>query len=105
MEVNRYRVKPEHKDYIEEYHKNFKEVYLTSSISLLVNWTKTLKEINIDDPDWDLKFFIVLDEDFCQPYMPFYEYINNTVNLFPYLQTVIKRYNDVMDSVEWIERI
>ena len=56
-------------------------------------------EISIN-PDGTFSFddfdnIIVLDDNFCQPYYPFYTSDND----FPYLNKVIKKYNKAMDEL------
>lgn len=46
---------------------------------------------NFDDFD----NIIVLDDNFCQPYYPFYEYDKG----FPFLNELIKEYNNSMDNL------
>lgn len=41
----------------------------------------------------------VLDDDFCQPYMPFYDNYCKDVDDDSYLGEVIRRYNDEMDCI------
>ena len=53
----------------------------------------------------DFKNIDILDMDFCQPYTPFYEYWNKEVTGFKFLEKVIKRYNEVMDSIGVFEKI
>ena len=67
--------------------------------------------LNIGFPDspekWnDFDFIIVLDEAFCQPYTPFYLYLNGEINnTFPFLEKVIIRYNEVMGQLPYLEEI
>ena len=71
--------------------------------------------VNICWPDdlstWDsFDHVIVLDEDFCQPYTPFYDleekaekYPNRPMNHFA--MNVAGNYNKFMDSLPFLERI
>lgn len=43
----------------------------------------------------DYKNVLVLDDDFCQPYYPFYDDVEG----FEYLNDVIKKYNNLMDKL------
>lgn len=47
----------------------------------------------------------VLDDDFCQPYMPFYNSYDSEVNHKCYLMDVIHRYNEEMDSITIFEEL
>lgn len=55
----------------------------------------------------DLDHIIVLDEDFGQPYTPFYKYLNGEEanNASPFLQRVIRAYNEAMDKYSFLEKI
>lgn len=57
--------------------------------------------------DWnDFDNILVLDEDFCQPYTPFYgDNYGKDVHDFPVLENVITRYNEVMSSLGIFEEI
>jgi len=57
--------------------------------------------------DWnDFDNIIVLDEDFCQPYTPFYgENFGKEVTGFICLENLIKEYNRYMDSLPFLEEI
>ncbi len=47
----------------------------------------------------DFEDTLVLDDDFCQPYTPFYgDNYKKDVKDFSFLEKVIDRYNQVMDS-------
>lgn len=66
--------------------------------------------INIGFPDdlsnWnDFDYVLVLDEDFLQPYTPFYSLYKVDVQDFPVLERVIKMYNEYMDSLPFLEKI
>ena len=51
----------------------------------------------------DLDFVLVLDDDFCQPYGPFYTRYGEEVDGFWCLEKVIEKYNAFMDSLEFLE--
>lgn len=55
----------------------------------------------------DLDHIIVLDEDFGQPYTPFYKYLNGEEvnNTSPFLQRVIIAYNETMNKYSFLEKI
>ena len=54
-----------------------------------------------DISTWDdIGYVLVLDEDFGQPYMPFY----NGKEMFSFLKETIDSYNKFMDSLVFLER-
>ena len=54
-----------------------------------------------DLSEWDdFEYVLVLDENFGQPYTPFYE----SKEPFMFLLNVIGRYNKFMDSLSFLER-
>ena len=53
----------------------------------------------------DFDYVLVMDEDFGQPFTPFYSYLNGESNLYPVLEKVIKRYNEVMSQLPYLEEI
>lgn len=58
--------------------------------------------------DWnDLDNVEVLDEDFLQPYSPFYagQYYKRNVENFPCLEYCVEKYNEFMDSVPVLEPV
>ena len=59
-----------------------------------------------DINNWnDYDNIIVLDEDFCQPYTPFYTEFENNVTDFPCLEKTVETYNDYMDSLDFLEEV
>lgn len=54
-----------------------------------------------DISDWnDFDNVLVLDEDFCQPYTPFYgDDYGKEIKNFPTLESVIQIYNEFMNSL------
>lgn len=48
---------------------------------------------------------IVLDEDFLQPYIPFYTNFENDITDFPCLEKTIETYNKYMNSLDFLEEI
>ena len=53
----------------------------------------------------DFDYVLVLDEAFGQPYGPFYHYMGGKIELFPYLENVIEKYNEFMSSMPFLEEI
>jgi len=88
---------------------------LYKNVTLNVGFPKDLSVWN------DFDHVIVLDEDFGQPYTPFYKYLDNaestpvryepkmpftiTLNVSPFLQRVIRAYNETMDKYSFLEKI
>lgn len=61
---------------------------------------------NDDISNWnDYDNILIMDEDFCQPYTPFYTDFENDVTDFPCLEKVIETYNKYMDSLDFLEEI
>lgn len=54
--------------------------------------------------EWDdFNFVLVLDDDFGQPYTPFYgENYKKDIQDFPFLEFVIEKYNEFMDSFDFL---
>lgn len=76
-------------------------------ITLQPEWgERQVSESEWHDDDFDFKYFIVLDESFCQPYMPFYRAMNGeAMKMTEYLTEVIDNYNKALDACPWLERI
>lgn len=57
--------------------------------------------------DWnDFDNVDVLDESFGQAYTPFYEALQSNNNrLFPVLKSVIKKYNEIMSNLPFLEEV
>lgn len=56
--------------------------------------------------DWnDFDNVLVLDEDFCQPYTPFYDDNYGKEATFPPLKYCIEQYNQFMDSLPFLTEI
>lgn len=55
----------------------------------------------------DFDNILVLDEEFCQPYTPFYGYMENNGNKepFPFLAWVISEYNEWMSGFDFLEEV
>lgn len=66
---------------------------LDGSIEVEIALPKELSEWN------DFDYVLVMDDDFAQPYTPFYG-----KETFPFLLNVIGRYNKFMDSLDFLER-
>ena len=55
---------------------------------------------------WDsFDHVLVMDDDFGQPYDPFYEADENEKRRFPFVLNVIGQYNEFMNSLSFLERI
>lgn len=57
--------------------------------------------------EWnDFDNVLILDEDFCQPYTPFYgkNYDKEIIN-FPALEYVIEKYNEFMSGLSFLEEV
>lgn len=56
---------------------------------------------------WDDFYnILVLDEEFGQPYTPFYsENYKKDIKYFPVLESCIRQYNDFLDSFDFLEEI
>ena len=54
--------------------------------------------------EWDdFNFVLVLDDDFGQPYTPFYgKNYKKDIQNFPCLELVIEKYNEFMDSFDFL---
>lgn len=55
----------------------------------------------------DFDNILVLDEEFCQPYTPFYGYMENNGNKepFPFLAWIISEYNEWMSGFDFLEEV
>lgn len=89
----------EHLSYVHPEAVRGKIKYLVGEIAVTVTFPADLYDWN------DFDFVIVLDEDFGQPYTPFYHYMNGEINLFPFLEKVIRKYNEFMSSLPFLEEI
>lgn len=66
--------------------------------------------VNIGFPEdfsqWnDFDYVLVLDEAFCQPYTPFYDFMDGRIKTFPFLYNVVKSYNEFMSSLNFLEEV
>lgn len=58
----------------------------------------------IDNENWnDFDNVIILDEEFDQPYTPFYHHFGEEVDEFPVLENLIEQYNEYMKSLPFLE--
>lgn len=60
-----------------------------------------------DISDWnDFDNVLILDDDFGQPYTPFYgENFGKEIKNFPVLEECIRQYNEYMDSIPFLVQI
>lgn len=59
-----------------------------------------------DVQDWnDFDNILVLDEDWCQPYTPFYDNYGKEVSDSPTLEYLIDEYNRFLGSLEFLEEV
>lgn len=107
--IIRYRPKDPHdiRDYIIP---GQEEVSLTGrddSVSLMLEYPWRREKPTEACEDFDLEYFLVLDEDFCQPYGPFYDFIDGVIDDddegFPFLYNVVDTYYKYMDQCDWME--
>ena len=47
----------------------------------------------------------ILDEDFLQPYIPFYKYIDGEIELFPFLNRIIEGYHSILDNLKCFKKV
>ena len=89
-------------------HENSKYLFFTTlidSIELNIGFPEDLSKWN----DWD--YIMILDDDFCQPYTPFYSYIDKTADgasdeeFSDYLLNVVRKYNEVMSSLDFLVEV
>ena len=53
----------------------------------------------------DFKHVLVMHDNIGQPYGPFYSYLENPrEEPFPFLKTIIEKYNEIMDSLPFLEK-
>lgn len=76
-------------------HCEYKPTHFEFSIDIAFNDDLT------DWNDWD--YVLVLDEDFCQPYTPFYgDNFGAEISNFPTLEYCVEKYNEFMDSLPFM---
>ena len=76
---------------------------LGHGVSLLQDWTHK-DECDPESEIWDLDWFMVLDEDFCQPYTPFYDHLNDDIDEVgsECMCDIVKEYNRCMGLFPWL---
>lgn len=113
ISINRYRLKPgttldnvkqeRFKDggsWINENSVLYKSITLIEDSVVLDIGFHTVEDWN------DFDYVLVLDDNFLQPYTPFYgDNYGKTISNFEYLQRVIQKYNDEMDKLSFLERV
>ena len=73
---------------------------LCHGVSINIAFPEDLKEWN------DIEYILVLDEEFGQPYIPFYKYMYDGIQEpWQGLIDVINAYNEFMSSFVWLEEI
>lgn len=87
-----------HINYLYKYAKN-KTRKCSFNFSVDIGFTDDINNWN------DCDNVIVLDEDFLQPYTPFYANFENDVTNFPCLEKTVETYNDYMDSLDFLEEV
>jgi hypothetical protein len=113
LKINRYRLKDGiTEDDISKYHLKPGGHHIAADAGVFI-WTSIGPDISLDVgfpkdlSKWDdFNYVTVFDEDFGQPYLPFYKYLDGTEanNVSPFLRRVIKNYNKVMDSYDFLEK-
>lgn len=80
--------------------------YLTKIKTLCNNISLIISVPLFDIYSFDFyKDIDVIDDDFCQPYMPFYDNYNKDVLDRKFLMKLIKIYNEEMDQITIFERL
>jgi len=72
---------------------------LRGSVDVNIAFPEDLSEWN------DFEYVLVLDNDFGQPYLPFYSYLNREINCFKFLAGVVEEYNSLMESLPYMEEV
>lgn len=72
---------------------------LCREISVYIGFSEDISEWN------DFDFVIILDDSFCQPYTPFYSYMDGKIRPFSCLNEVIEKYNKFMSSLPFLKEI
>ena len=53
----------------------------------------------------DYEHVLVMDDNIGQPYGPFYSYLRDPAEQpDPFLETIIEKYNEIMDSLPFLEK-
>ena len=108
MKINRYKIKfdttiNEILNNGFEYSVNYKCLtkFITLKNSIVLYIRIPLSEIYAFD---DINNVDVLDDDFCQPYTPFYNNYDKDINVEnKFLIDVVKRYNEEMNKITFLE--
>lgn len=92
------RSKHEYKDK----YGNLKTIYDDCEFDIDIAFTNNIQNWN------DFDNIIILDSDWCQPYQPFYNYLNGKIGIKTapkILPLLVSAYNEYMDSLEFLEEI
>lgn len=107
MKINKYKLKEKVaiNDILDNgFEYSLDKKYLTKFKSLHDSITLTIKMPLVDIYSFDFYNDVdILDEDFLQPYMPFYDNYNKDVIDRKFLKSLIKRYNEEMDEITIFE--
>lgn len=66
-----------------------------------ISFNMCIKKDRSDFNDFDN--ILVLDEEFCQPYTPFYEFMDKKTEPFPFLAEVVSAYNEWISQFDFLE--
>lgn len=112
LKIKRFEIDPEKADLIKSLKKSSHLTYIhdgalyvafknlfSDSISVSLAFPEDYSKWN------DFDYILVLDEDFGQPYYPFYCYMNDPykTRLFPVLRQVVTNYNEFMESQPFLK--
>lgn len=114
LKINRYKLKDgiTEKD-LSKYNLRNGGKYIMADATTFLS-EKLIKDITLDLcfpknlSKWnDFDYILVLDEEFGQPYTPFYKFIDGETpnNVSPFLRRVVANYNRVMDSFDFLEKL
>ena len=86
--------------WISEDSEHFLSTYINDDILLSIGFPKDLQK-------WDdFDHVMVMDEDFGQPFTPFYKYIDGEIQEpEDFVMHTVDKYNAVMDSLTFLEAI
>ncbi len=114
LKINRYKLRYDvTEDDLMKYHLQTGGGFISADTSVFI-WKSIGKDISLnigfpkDLSRWnDFDYVTVLDEDFGQPYVPFYKYLDGTdaKNVSPFLRRVIANYNKTMDSFDFLLKL
>lgn len=108
LTVHRYKLKGDNPgEYIHPYtESNDIPLAPDGDVTLMPEWgDRAPSPSTWHDEDFDLKYFIVFDEEFGQPYVPFYRVLEGNETDSDYVATVVSNYNKALDACPWLERI